>query len=79
VRVGESDDRLEDRVVTRRAGGWRRGTPEETLRGRVLAAFRHPFEIGLTYCDQIARTPGGKFEDFRSEVDGAAEESSTPR
>ena len=36
----------------------------EILRGR----FGYPFEFTFTYHDEIPRGPGGKFEQFRSEL-----------
>ena len=31
--------------------------------------FQHPFEVSLTYHDEIPRHESGKFEDYRSEID----------
>jgi phenylacetate-CoA ligase len=43
--------------------------PEEgALKERILESLGHPFKLKLVYCDQIARSPSGKFEDFRSEL-----------
>lgn len=57
--------RLEVRLVAAREG-----TPEDERRLRAIIVERigYPFEVDFTYPDCIARTPGGKFEDFRSEV-----------
>ena len=38
------------------------------LRGMILDRIRHPFEITLSYHDEIPRGPGGKYEDFTSEL-----------
>ena len=32
--------------------------------------FRYPFRFDFIYVDEIARTKGGKFETFRSQVGG---------
>lgn len=41
---------------------------EERLRARLLSTVPPGFRIELVYCDEIARSAGGKFEDFMSEV-----------
>ncbi len=41
---------------------------EEKVRGWFLKRSGHPFNVALTYHDEIPRGPSGKFEDFRSEV-----------
>ncbi|HEY4311713.1 MAG TPA: hypothetical protein VGN12_19865 [Pirellulales bacterium] len=46
---------------------------EERLRGWVLTALGHPFEVGFRYVDEIPRGPLGKFEDFRCEIDESLE------
>ncbi|MBR46059.1 MAG: hypothetical protein CMM31_06210 [Rhodospirillaceae bacterium] len=33
--------------------------------------FRHPFAVSFSYVDDIARSEGGKFEDYRDETDSA--------
>lgn len=43
-------------------------TEEQRLRGWITTAVGHPFEIRLTYVESIARSPLGKFEEFRCEV-----------
>lgn len=47
-------------------------TPDEEANVRAFALGRlgHPFEVNLVYCDDIPRSPGGKFEDFKCEVAG---------
>ncbi len=57
--------RLDLRVVSRR-----RGTPDEERRLRMLVNSRigHEFGIDVVYVDAIPRGPGGKFEEFRSEI-----------
>ncbi|HVU87092.1 MAG TPA: hypothetical protein VHD36_07210 [Pirellulales bacterium] len=52
---------------------------EERLRGWVIRAVGHPFEVRLQYVDAIPRATLGKFEDFRCEIDadeGHADERS---
>ncbi len=59
-------EELELRLV-----GDRRLTPaeEERLREVVRDQFRYPFNVGVSYHDEIPRGPGGKFEVIRSEID----------
>ncbi len=40
----------------------------ETLRSWVRDKFGHPFEVSLTFHDELPLTRGGKFEDFVSEL-----------
>lgn len=42
---------------------------EEQLKNLVDSRMGHPFALTLTYHDEIARSAGGKFEDFKSEID----------
>lgn len=42
---------------------------EAALRKALTEALNHPFAFRLHYVDEIPRSPGGKFEDFRSELD----------
>ncbi len=49
---------------------------ERRLRGVLTEALGHPFVFRLRYVDEIPRSPGGKFEDFRSELDVRAAASS---
>jgi len=46
-------------------------TPEEEAAQKALITknFRHPFEIRLTYVDEIPKRGAGKFEEFISEVE----------
>ena len=44
---------------------------EERLRLQLLSRAPEGFRIGLTYCAEIPRSAGGKFEDFMSEVAGS--------
>ena len=65
--VQRAIDHLEMRVVPIRpftAG------EEQRISADVMARLGHPFRITFTYLDEIPRGPGGKFEDFRSEVQG---------
>lgn len=43
-------------------------TEEMGVREMVVKGLDYPFRITFTYVDEIPRTPGGKFEDFRSDV-----------
>jgi len=63
--VQTAPDRLELRLVSAR-----RGTPEEEARlaALVTAQMGYPFQVTLSYVDEIPRSAGGKFEDFRSEL-----------
>ncbi len=42
---------------------------KEKLTQVIHERFQYPFRVTFTYHDEIPRGPGGKFEDFRSEVD----------
>ena len=46
-------------------------TPEEEAAQKALIAknLGHPFEVTLTYVDEIPKRGAGKFEEFISEVD----------
>ena len=39
----------------------------EVLRQR----FRHPFAVSYSYVDDIPRSEGGKFEDYKDEMESA--------
>ena len=41
---------------------------EKALHDAILDRLRHSFSLKFTYVDDIPRSPGGKYEDFRSEV-----------
>jgi len=41
---------------------------EDTLRALILKNLAHPFKVSFVYRDDIPRSAGGKYEDFRSEV-----------
>ena len=43
---------------------------EALVQQRFRACTGHPFPTRITYHDEIPRGPSGKFEDFRSEVEG---------
>jgi len=66
--VQKTRHRLEMRVVADPAF-----TPadEAKLRAIVLARIGHPFEIVFSYPESIPRGPGGKYEDFKSELPDA--------
>ena len=63
--VQKSTELIEVRLVARR-----RLTTEETERLRIVmqSALGHSFDIHFVYCDAIARTASGKFEEFRCEI-----------
>ena len=48
-------------------------TPEQeaVFRGRVLSMLPPGMSLRFAYCDSIARSPGGKFEEFVSEISAA--------
>lgn len=50
---------------------------EAALRAALTEALDYPFAFRLRYVDEIPRSPGGKFEDFRSELDSRAGSSPT--
>jgi phenylacetate-CoA ligase len=58
-------DQIEVRLVTPRPY---RPEEEERVRRYFEAALGYPFVFVFTYADDIPRGPGGKFEDFRSEL-----------
>lgn len=41
---------------------------EQRLRDRLHSVLGHPFDIDIRYLDTIARSKGGKFEDFYAEI-----------
>jgi phenylacetate-CoA ligase len=41
---------------------------EASVKDVIRDRLRYPFELTVTYHDEIPRGPGGKFEDFRSEI-----------
>lgn len=44
-------------------------TDEDRLRSWIIAALGHPFDVTFRYVDSIPRSPLGKFEDFRCEIE----------
>jgi hypothetical protein len=42
---------------------------EAAQKALITKNFRHPFEIRLTYVDEIPKRGAGKFEEFISEVE----------
>ncbi|MCC7486411.1 MAG: phenylacetate--CoA ligase family protein [Burkholderiales bacterium] len=50
----------------------RRGTPEEEARVAAMIAegMGYPFDVKYVYVEEIPRGPGGKYEDFKSEIGG---------
>ncbi len=63
--VQKSLERIEVRLVVERA---LTAEEERVLRELVHSRIRHPFEVVFTYHDEIPRGPGGKYEDFKSEL-----------
>jgi phenylacetate-CoA ligase len=63
--VQKSLTMLEARIVPLRPF-----TAEDEARARdmITRTLGHTFEIAFTYLDEIPRGPGGKFEDFKSEL-----------
>ena len=42
---------------------------EKQARESKLDRIGHPFQISFTYHEEIPRGPGGKYEDFKSELE----------
>lgn len=64
VRTGEEE--LEMRLVAKRE---LTAAERETLTARIRERFRYSFRIAFAYVDEIPRGPGGKFQDYRSEIE----------
>lgn len=60
-------DDIEIKLVTQRP---LTTSEEDLVRRRFAECCGHAFPTRLTYHDEIPRGPSGKFEDFRSEVEG---------
>ncbi|MBI3936866.1 MAG: phenylacetate--CoA ligase family protein [Betaproteobacteria bacterium] len=41
---------------------------EAGLKELILGSLGHPFRLHFVYCERIERSPGGKYEDFKSEI-----------
>jgi phenylacetate-CoA ligase len=67
--VQRARDSIEARLAVERPLS---AAEEEALRARLRAAARADFAITFTYHAEIARGPGGKFEDFASKVANGA-------
>ena len=63
--IQRTSNRLEMLLVTPRPLSI---AEEGHVRGWVLAAVGHPFDITLHYVAEIPRAAHGKYEDFRCEV-----------
>jgi phenylacetate-coenzyme A ligase PaaK-like adenylate-forming protein len=63
--VQKSLDLVEARLVTRAA---LTAEQEARLRRHILSALPAGFRLNFVYCDRIARSAGGKYEDFVSEL-----------
>jgi len=63
--IQKSRDTLEVRLVV--PGGLNE-RETDNLRQLILAQLGHPFELEFSYHEEIPRSTGGKFEDFRSEL-----------
>ncbi|MDE2159915.1 MAG: phenylacetate--CoA ligase family protein [Burkholderiales bacterium] len=61
-------DEVELRLVVKRP---LTAAEEEPLRRAAMAALGPPFKVRLSYRDEIARGPGGKYAEFYSELSGA--------
>ena len=63
--VQTSRDAIEARLVVERPL-----TPieQEGLRARIHTTLPYPFRIDFTFVAEIPRTPGGKYEDFVSQI-----------
>ena len=59
-------DHLETRIVPLRPFT---EAEEERVRALLIARLGCPFRITISYHDEIPRSSGGKYEDFRSELD----------
>ena len=63
--IQQTVNRLEVRLVTAGAFG---DAEEAAMRSYLHKTLGHPFEVTYSYVDEIGRSAGGKFEDFRSEM-----------
>jgi len=45
---------------------------ESDLKRKIVAGLGHPFRLHFICCDEIPRAPGGKYEDFKSELPAGA-------
>ncbi|MGI9386289.1 MAG: hypothetical protein ACR2OX_02560, partial [Methyloligellaceae bacterium] len=64
--IRRAEEELEMKLVARRA----LTKPEEkALRSWLQERFMYPFRIEFSYHDEIARSAGGKFVDYRSDID----------
>jgi phenylacetate-CoA ligase len=59
---------LDDLEVHLVAKGKPTAEDEQKFAASLTAALRHPFRIRIRYVDSIARSAGGKYEDFLSEL-----------
>jgi phenylacetate-CoA ligase len=64
--VRRAENELEMKLVTRRP---LTDDEENEMGERLRDRFRYPFAVAFSYHDEIARGPGGKFQDYLSEVD----------
>jgi phenylacetate-CoA ligase len=64
--VQKTLQRMELRVVAERKPT---KAEEAAIKRRLNSQLHHTFEIDLVVCDTIARGPGGKYEEFRSELE----------
>ena len=69
--VQKSLERLEVKLVADRE---LTAAEQGKLRDLIHQRIRYPFEITFTYHDEIPRGPGGKYEDFRSELPAPSED-----
>lgn len=64
--VRRAREELEVKLVARRPLN---EAEEDKLCQVVCDRFKYPFRITISYHDEIPRSPGGKFQDYRSEID----------
>ncbi|HUO44243.1 MAG TPA: hypothetical protein VMT94_04950 [Burkholderiales bacterium] len=58
-------ERIEVRLVVARP---LTSDEESNLRAAIVKKIGHPFAFDITYCDQIERSAGGKYEEFRCDI-----------
>jgi phenylacetate-CoA ligase len=63
--IQKSLEEVELRLVVQRPLS---GSEEEQARATLREKLGHPFRVTISYHDEIPRSRGGKFEEFRCEV-----------
>ena len=64
--VRRAEEALEMKLVAKRELS---GPEREKLAAVVRERFQYPFSVSFTYHEEIPRGPGGKFQDYRSDID----------